>query len=273
MLRGLAEFVMAGRSQAVAAVVLLGLPPLVYLLSPALVAMVGLRKGMAAGLFLALWALLPTGLWLMLGDAFPLLVLAGVLALAAVLRTSESWQSVLIAGIGVGALFEFYLRAQPAVLDVMFEQLPLYFPGDGLDSAQLEELRRLMTSSLAAFYMVLSLALLMLGRSMQASLYNPGGFQTEFHALRISQATTLALVGLILLVNLVEALPRIWIIYLATPLAFAGLALAHALVARKKASVIWLVALYPLLLFPTMMYLLILVAIVDSWYDIRGRMA
>lgn len=272
MLRGLAEFVMAGRRQAVLAIVLLGLPPLVNLLTPALVAMVGMRKGMTAGSAMLLWALLPTGFWLLLGEAFPLLLLFGVFVLAAVLRSTESWQNVLLAGIGVGAMFEFYLRVQPVVLDLMFEQLELYVRANNLEGVQLDELRETMTTVMSAFYMALSVALLMLGRSMQASLYNPGGFREEFHALRISQTTTLALVGMILLVNVVEGLPEAWIFYLAAPLAFAGLALAHALVAWKNASVFWLVAMYMLLIFPTMMYLLILVAIVDSWYDFRGRL-
>ncbi len=272
MLRGLAEFVMAGRRQAVLAIVLLGLPPLVNLLTPALVAMVGMRKGMTAGSAMLLWALLPTGFWLLLGEAFPLLLLFGVFVLAAVLRSTESWQNVLLAGIGVGAMFEFYLRVQPVVLDLMFEQLELYVRANKLEGVQLDELRETMTTVMSAFYMALSVALLMLGRSMQASLYNPGGFREEFHALRISQTTTLALVGAILLVNFVESLPQAWIFYLAAPFAFAGLALAHALVAWKNASVFWLVAMYMLLIFPTMMYLLILVAIVDSWYDFRGRL-
>lgn len=271
MLRGLAEFVMAGRKQAVLAIVLLGLPPLVNLLTPALVAMVGMRKGMTAGSAMLLWALLPTGFWLLLGDAFPLLLLFGVFVLAAVLRATESWQNVLLAGIGVGAMFEFYLRAQPAMLDLLFEQLELYVRANNLEDVQLDEVREVMTTLLAAFYMALSVALLMLGRSMQAMLYNQGGFQEEFHALRIGQTTTLVLVGMILLVNIVEGLPEAWIFYLAAPFAFAGLALAHALVARKSASVFWLVAMYMLLIFPTMMYLLILVAIVDSWYDFRAR--
>ena len=271
MLRGLAEFVMAGRKQAVLAIVLLGLPPLVNLLTPALVAMVGMRKGMTAGSAMLLWALLPTGFWLLLGDAFPLLLLFGVFVLAAVLRATESWQNVLLAGIGVGAMFEFYLRAQPAMLDLVFEQLELYVRANNLEGVQLDEVREVMTTFLAAFYMALSVALLMLGRSMQAMLYNPGGFQEEFHALRIGQTTTLVLVGMILLVNIVEGLPEAWIFYLAAPFVFAGLALAHALVARKSASVFWLVATYMLLIFPTMMYLLILVAIVDSWYDFRAR--
>lgn len=272
MLRGLAEFVMAGRRQAVLAIVLLGLPPLVNLLTPALVAMVSMRKGMTAGSAILLWALVPTGFWLLLGDAFPLLLLFGVFVLAAVLRSTESWQNVLLAGIGVGAMFEVYLRVQPVVLDLMFEQLELYVRANNLEGVQLDELRQVMTTFLAAFYMALSVAVLMLGRSMQASLYNPGGFREEFHALRISQTTTLALVGAILLVNFVESLPQAWIFYLAAPFAFAGLALAHALVAWKNASVFWLVAMYMLLIFPTMMYLLILVAIVDSWYDFRGRL-
>lgn len=272
MLRGLAEFVMAGRRQAVLAIVLLGLPPLVNMLTPALVAMVSMRKGMTAGSAMLLWALAPTGFWLLLGDAFPLLLLFGVFVLAAVLRSTESWQNVLLAGIGVGAMFEVYLRVQPVVLDLMFEQLELYVRANNLEGVQLDELRQVMTTFLAAFYMALSVAVLMLGRSMQASLYNPGGFREEFHALRISQTTTLALVGAILLVNFVESLPQAWIFYLAAPFAFAGLALAHALVAWKNASVFWLVAMYMLLIFPTMMYLLILVAIVDSWYDFRGRL-
>ncbi|MYE99377.1 MAG: hypothetical protein F4234_04235 [Gammaproteobacteria bacterium] len=262
---------MAGRKQAVLAIVLLGLPPLVNLLTPALVAMVGMRKGMTAGSAMLLWALLPTGFWLLLGDAFPLLLLFGVFVLAAVLRATESWQNVLLAGIGVGAMFEFYLRAQPAMLDLLFEQLELYVRANNLEDVQLDEVREVMTTLLAAFYMALSVALLMLGRSMQAMLYNPGGFQEEFHALRIGQTTTLVLVGMILLVNIVEGLPEAWIFYLAAPFVFAGLALAHALVARKSASVFWLVAMYMLLIFPTMMYLLILVAIVDSWYDFRAR--
>ena len=272
MLRGLAEFVMAGRKQAVLAIVLLGLPPLVNLLTPALVAMVGLRKGMAAGSVMLLWALAPAGFWLLMGDAFPLLVLFGVFVLASVLRSTESWQNVLLAGIGVGAMFEFYLYAQPVMLDLVFEQFELYIRANNLEGVQLDQLRPALTSLLAAFYMVLSVALLMLGRSMQAMLYNPGGFGEEFRALRISQAATLALVGTILLLNLAPGLPEAWIFYLAAPFAFAGLALAHGLVARRNASVIWLVAMYVLLIFPTMMYLLILVAIVDSWYDFRGRL-
>ena len=273
MLRGLAEFVMAGRRQAVLAIVLLGLPPLVNLLTPALVAMVGMRKGMTAGSAMLLWALLPAGAWLLLwGNVFPLLVLINVFVLAAVLRSTESWRTVLLAAIGVGAMFEFYLLTQSALIDEMLELWSQLLQANNVEDIQLDGLRQYLASATAAFYMFLSVAVLMLGRSMQAMLYNPGGFREEFHALRTGQAATLALVGMILLVNLVEGLPQAWIFYLAAPFVFAGLALAHGLVARKNASVLWLVAMYVLLIVPTMIYLLILVAIVDSWYDFRGRL-
>ncbi len=272
MLRALAEYVMAGRRQAATAIVLLGLPPVVNLLAPMLVAMVILRMGAQAGSFLLLWALLPAGFWLLQGNATPLLMLAGVFALAAVLRSTDSWQSVALLSMAVGAMFEIFLRAQPAVLDLAFEQFGLYAGAGNLEGISLEALRELMTTLSAVCYMALSVMLLMLGRSMQAMLVNPGGFQREFHAFRLSQPATLALVAPIVLLSVVDALPDAWVFYLAWPLALAGLALAHSLVAWKKASALWLVAMYMLLIFPTMMYLLVLVAIIDSWYDFRARL-
>ena len=272
MLRALAEYVMAGRRQAATAIVLLGLPPLVNLLPPMLVAMVILRKGLQAGSFLLLWALLPVGFWLFIGNAVPLLELTGVTMLACVLRATQSWQSVALASIAVGVMFEIFLRAQPLVLDLFFEQMDLYIQANNLEGVSLEDLRQFMTTLAAAVYMVLSVVLLMLGRSMQAMLVNPGGFRQEFHAFRLSQGVALALVGTIVLINLVGALPGPWVLYMAWPLALAGLALAHALVAHRKASALWLVAMYFLLVFPATQYLLVLAAIIDSWYDFRARL-
>ncbi|MCY1390891.1 hypothetical protein D9M71_57150 [compost metagenome] len=59
------------------------------------------------------------------------------------------------------------------------------------------------------------------------------------------------------------------------PLVFAGLALIHGLVAEKRLARFWLVGLYvTLLLFMQLIYpLLVVLAIVDSLIDFRGRMA
>jgi len=59
------------------------------------------------------------------------------------------------------------------------------------------------------------------------------------------------------------------------PLVFAGLALVHGLVAEKRLGRFWLVGLYvTLLLFMQLIYpLLVVLAIVDSLIDFRGRFA
>lgn len=59
------------------------------------------------------------------------------------------------------------------------------------------------------------------------------------------------------------------------PLVIAGLALMHGLVAQKRLAKFWLVGLYvTLLLFMQLIYpLLVVLAIVDSLIDFRGRLA
>ena len=59
------------------------------------------------------------------------------------------------------------------------------------------------------------------------------------------------------------------------PLAFAGLALLHGLVTQGKLGRFWLVGLYvSLLLFMQLVFpLLVMLAVVDSLIDFRGRLA
>ena len=59
------------------------------------------------------------------------------------------------------------------------------------------------------------------------------------------------------------------------PLVFAGLALIHGLVAEKRLAKFWLVGMYiTLLVFMQLIYpLLVVLAIVDSLIDFRGRSA
>ena len=59
-MRGLAEFVMTGRKQAIIAAGLLGLIPLINLLSPAVVGIVMLRKGLQEATFVFIWGRLIT---------------------------------------------------------------------------------------------------------------------------------------------------------------------------------------------------------------------
>lgn len=271
-MRGLAEFVMKGRKQAIIAVLLLGLIPLMNLLSPVVVGLVVLRKGLTEATQVLVWAVLPIGGWAVAGDPVPLIMLLGITGLAGLLRASESWELTLLAAIAVGLCVEVYLRLQPAVLDLIFVQMQPYFEANAIQGEQLLELRDVMTSFMGAVYMFLSIVLLMVSRWMQAALFNPGGFRQEFHALRVKQKVALILVGCMMLANFEILVPQTWMLYLVLPLMFSGLALIHAVVAAKKLSSLWLAVLYALIVLPLIANLVVLLALLDSWYDFRTRL-
>ncbi len=270
-MRGLAEFVMTGRKQAMIAVVLLGLVPLVNLLSPVVVGLVMLRKGLNEASVILAFALLPLAAWAMIGDFVPIILLFGISGLALLLRESESWEFTLLAAVGVGIAIEIYLRLQPALLDVLIQQLEVYLQNNGLQEMQMEEVRSVLISAIGAVYMFLSIALLMLARYLQASLYNPGGFQQEFHLLRIEQKVAFLLIALMLLASFEIVIPESWVLYFAVPLLFAGIGLVHGLAKQQNLSSMWLIAFYALLMLPVAIQLVVLAALVDSWYDFRSR--
>ncbi len=272
-MRGLAEFVMSGRKQAIMAVVFLGLIPLVNLLNPVVVGLMVLRKGVLEVAIIFAWAILPIGAWAIVGDIAPLIMLFGISGLAWLLRETESWEFTLLATIAIGLSVEIYLRLQPAVLDGLFQQLELLLVTNNLQGIQLEDLRESIGGFIGVGYMFLAIVLLMLARWMQATVFNPGGFQKEFHQLHIGQKMALGLAGLIFLGSYQLVIPQSWVFYFILPLLFSGIALMHAVVVKKKLSSLWLVIFYILLIvLPTVLQLLVLLALVDSWYDFRSRL-
>ena len=273
MMRGLAEYVMTGRRQAIIAVMLLGLIPLVNLLNPVVVGLIALRKGLQEVAVIFAWAILPLGAWAVAGDVVPLIMLIGIAGLAVLLRETESWEFTLLAAIAVGVCVEVYFRLQPAVIDALMQQLDLYLQASNPQGLQIEEVRDVMLSVIGAVYMFLSIVLLMLARWMQAVLYNPGGFKQEFHSLRIEQKVALALIVIMLLSSFGIVVPEAWVLYFVLPLMFSGIALMHAVVAKKKLSSMWLVTFYILLMLPVVVQILVLLALIDSWYDFRSRLS
>ena len=89
-MRGLAEFVMKGRKQAIMAVLLIGLVPLINFLNPVVIALLLLRKGLREAALVSVWAILPIGAWALVGDVYPLIMLIGVSGLALLLRETKS---------------------------------------------------------------------------------------------------------------------------------------------------------------------------------------
>ena len=271
-MRGLAQVVMTGRKQAIIAAGLLGLIPLINLLSPADVGIVMLRKGLQEATFVFIWGALPLVVWAMLGDIVPLVLLFGITGLTWLLRETESWEFTFLAAIAIGLVIEIYLRLQPAVLDAVFQQLQPYFQQNNLQGMEIEEIRETMTTIIGSVYMFLSIVLTMLASWMQASLFNPGGFQSEIHQLRIKQKVALILLGFMLLCSFGILIPQAWVLYFMIPLVFSGVGLLHAVVAKRKMSSMVLVVFYVLLMLPVVIQVVVLLALIDSWYDFRARL-
>ena len=270
-MRGLAQFVMTGRKQAIIAAGLLGLIPLINLLSPAVVGIVMLRKGLQEATFVFIWGALPLVVWAMLGDIVPLVLLFGITGLTWLLRETESWEFTFLAAISIGLVIEIYLRLQPAVLDAVFQQLQPYFQQNNLQGMEIEQIRETMTTIIGSVYMFLSIVLTMLARWMQASLFNPGGFQSEIHQLRIKQKIALILLGFMLFCSFGILIPQAWVLYFMIPLVFSGVGLLHAVVTKRKMSSMVLVVFYVLLMLPVVIQVVVLLALIDSWYDFRAR--
>lgn len=285
-MRALAEFIMRGRMQAILVVAGAAALPLMFWLSAAAGSLVLLRRGVNDALGILAWALLPALGWWYFGEPRTLMVLLGALGLALVLRSSVSWTRVLMISVALGLLYSLVLGAvfrEPiTAMAAELEKLMPQVMGGVYSQLADDERARLgamiapvLTGLIASLLQLVSVLSLMLGRYWQAALYNPGGFGGEFRALKLSPALAFGLLAAMLLgPNLGLELAMLTPIC-SVPLAIAGLALLHGLVKQGGLAGFWLVGLYvSLLLFMQLVYpLLVVLAIVDSLIDFRGRKA
>jgi hypothetical protein len=280
-LKGLAEFVMRGRLQALL-VIVAGAGSLLFCwISAAALALVTLRKGAGAGAWLFMWALLPAGtLVYAFGDMGPLALLVGTMALALMLRTTVNLPlAVLVAvGVGVGAGL-----AMVAFSGAYLDQMAAYF-GEFLGNMEQQlsqdgqpvELPRpgatQIAGMLGAGTAMMSVLCLLLARYWQAALYNPGGFGAEFKALYYPATVSSVLVLVALVLYSLGTQYRTWMVSFLIPLTFAGLALIHTRLELRGRGNGWLTGFYiAWLIFDPVKLLVVLLAIADSWMNFRRR--
>ena len=270
---------MRGRAQA-AVVALVG--SLLPLISTSAVGLVGLRKGFAEGALVALWALLPgiAGFYLhSVSPAIPLVSIAIVLVTvvaAQVLRLTRAWEWTLVA-ISLAATVFSLLGA--ALFEEVFSQGYQVFV-ESWQQAETEGQQVVPPSfqallGIVAFAIALQVLLtLMLSRWWQALLYNPGGFGSEMHQLRVSPQVAIALTVVALLASIPSEDAVGWAVVVLMPLLVAGLALVHFSVALKGLGAGWLIVLYIalLLLQPLSTLIFVIVGLVDSFINIRSRL-
>lgn len=297
-MKWLASFILRGPGQAILVAVLTGvlaliLPPL-SLISGAAVALTTLRKGPQPGavVMLVSTAFVAAMAWLSLGNGLVGLMFLGVIwlplwVLGWVLRETRSLGfTTLTAGLFgvVGILIAYWLIGDisswwEGMLQTLFK--PVLDAGGPVEPEALKRamvnMSKIMTGVAAAGMVLNALLCLYLARGWQAQLYNPGGFRSEFHELRLGSAaavTGLVLVGLsfVPLAGLSHLAAEMMIVVMSL-FVLQGLAVVHAIVAMKKMHMAWLVGLYLVIMFilPQLMVVIALLGLVDAWVDFRRR--
>ena len=283
-MRALAEYVMKGRAEAVLAAVLATGTVFLAWAGAAVVALVTLRRGANQGAYILFWAMLPALVLAALGNNGPVMTLLGVMLVATVLRATGSWSWALVAAVTSGLLTGLVLLTLGAgyieqILQWLDDTL-VQLANQSSDPVQSSQFLAMKPSAQQvagllglsnAFTVIMCL---ILARWWQALLYNPGGFRSEFHSLRLSQPLTLGLLVIGLLLSSLGAEYRLWALIFAIPFMFAGFALIHGIAGQKQLGANWIGLFYFFwLLLDPLKALVLILAVVDSWLNIRERLA
>ena len=281
-MRALAEFVMRGRLQAIGVASLAAASSLFAWVGAAVVALVVLRRGPVQGFVVLGWSLLAAlavALWR--GDLGPITALVGAAVAALVLRATVSWPMALAAcsaiGLVVAAGFQTigsgYVDQLLHALNQLFAEMRKQLPPEQQPMLR-DPVASQVTGLLGLSTTVSCVISLLLARWWQATLYNPGGFRQEFHQLRLPPLLVTGLIACGVLVTLGGEAYYFWAVLFAVPLVVAGFALVHGAVALKGWQRTPLVILYVTWLFSGWVKaLLLLLVVIDSWWDFRGRIA
>ena len=280
MLKGLAQWAMVERRNAILAIAATLLVPLLFWLAAALMALAILRHGLKESAHVVLWGSLPALAWLAMGNYSPLLTVLGTSILAVTLRASSDLRSALLSAsvIGVVIYFAIPLLMPEVLIEVVTQSEPvlaeLFKQTPEVWKTLQPNLGSVLVGTLATAQALVMVLCLLLARSWQAAFYNPGGFSEEFQSLRLPTGYIGSVIILMMLGSSLPPLISNILPILTVPLLIAMAALVHGIVGVKQLDKSWLVAFYiGVLLFGQLLFtLLIFVVLLDSIVDIRGRL-
>lgn len=284
MFKALAEYAMRGRLQAIIIALVGSWLPLI---SQGVLGLVTLRRGWQEGLLIALWASLPAFIALWMGQVSKPIALASIavffvsFAVSYVLRMTSSWLPTLLTAVATSAFSAFVVVA---LVDDVGADISAFFATLLKDSegAKPEDIAHFIdgwtatrATGMIAYWTGLStVAGVLLARWWQALVYNPGGFQQEFHGLRLSLPLALSCaLGLALLYSLGSEY-EFWSGLLGLPLVFAGLGLAHWLIARFKLGTVAVVIVY--IAIPVVPFggvIIMILALLDAALNLRNKLS
>lgn len=293
----LAAYIMRGRIQAMLvasslALLSMILPP-VSIVSSASVALVTLRRGGNEGLYVLICACLSAALFgFFLFGSYQFALLYGLVlwlpiwVISIILREGKhlSFAVEIAVLLGVVGVIGFYLYASdPASVwySVLSEMVkPMLSSGSDVP---VEDVRRsvqlfsrYMTGGMAAGTVYGLLFSLFLARWWQSALYNPGGFREEYLSLKVHPKVAIASIIVLIIALLMsgvisEICWNITVLF-AVLYTFVGTAILHTAFSSIKTKRFMIPFLYiTLILVPHTIAVVIIVGIVDVWFDLRSK--
>lgn len=284
-MRTLAEYIMKEQRQAVIVTLFAHLVPVFFWLGSATVALVVMRRGVNRSITVIIAGAVAALFWLSRGSPIEIITLCGTIIMGSLLRYSASWESTvsiifplsaLVAWIMITFYTDVFTQTASSLQQAEFStfshllQQNKSVHGDGQIT---QMLTTLLLKAYVFFCLASMLVALVLARSWQAMLYQPGGFSKEIQALRLPFTTSMALMLLWLAGYLSNShFMHVVAPCLLLPLLFAGIALMHGIIAilrpRNVRTLLVVAYLLILLFYPV----IIMLACLDSFMDFRGRL-
>lgn len=218
--------------------------PMIFF-SGAVVGLVALRKGVSEGITVAFWAgiLVVLGIFLLPekpGFDIPLIVCMYPLILVSAHylgKTEAHGVVVLVAGC-CAALFVVAMHASTADVAVFWrewlEHAVKNVEGANVEGFKREDTLGLFNGFVAMFAGAAIILTVLLARWWQAIVYNPGGFQKEFHELRLPRMQLPIVVAILVVLGNFERSIMIDLFMVALMIfLFQGVAVLHALAGKS----------------------------------------
>lgn len=281
-MRNLAEYVLRGRKQAILVALLFSVLPFLGWVADAIMALVTLRKGPKEGALVLVCILIPSAIIALAGypQIWVFSILGGTLttySLALTLRHYGSWGAVLQIAMLLGVVAVCIVHATvPDIGDIWAKEINNYvqnlkgFDNEGMQKG-LQFIARIGTGLQVTLLLLGDIFTLLMARLAQAMLYNPQGLRQELCNIRLGTLGAglfiLVLLGSIAGVDAaIDSLPVVIL-----PFGLAGMSLVHSFIITQKNSKFWLCMFYGLLLllFLYVIGILVILALCDSWWNLR----
>lgn len=260
--------------------------PFFSFVSSVIVALVSLRRGFKASMYIAAWAILPTlALYAYQGMLLWGICLWGlnyliIALLANVLRISRSWgwvfaiQTVFVF-VALAVMKLFFPNYLVLLQQTAFKALE-YWQQNGLQGADVSSLQAYLSEYMLAMQVFLvsleSLATIAMARSIQARLFYPDGYKFEITHFRLHLANISLFFLAFPVLFFSNAYTKACMVVAALPLLFAGLSLLHWRIRRWRSGK-WMVLLpcyLFLIAFPFSCLPFVILGAADMWCNFRN---